>query len=126
MWGWIKKTVKLLSDERDESVEGWTYDDIKKGFSLDVEWDVFNDDGGGDYLIVRVLRRCGRRQGWWINVINRRRGTASGGKVRIVLGRERAIVRIVEPLLEKSEDWKNGRKSRWDGRRGGHSERAYS
>jgi len=61
-------------------MEGCTYDDIKKSFAFDVEWDVFDDDGGGDYLVVRVLRGCGGREGW-INVIYRRRGAASGGKV---------------------------------------------
>ena len=60
-----------------------TDDDIKERFTFDVEWDVFDDDGGGDDLVV------------WVDggvEMGKRGGAASGGKVRVVVGRERATV----------------------------------
>lgn len=85
-----------------------TDDDIKERFTFDVEWDVFDDDGGGDDLVVWVdggVEMCERG------------GAASGGKVRVVVWRERATVGgvAVEPLLRGSEQDSGGTEDTYGG-----------
>jgi hypothetical protein len=67
------------------------YNYIKKSFTFYIERYILNDDGGWNYFIVRLLWRnsAGRLRRPWID-IDKRGGTASGRKIRIVVGRKRS------------------------------------
>lgn len=78
-----------------------TYDDVQKSFTFDVKRDVFYDNSGGYNLVFGTLIERGDAGGGvdlWEG-----RGTSARRKIRIVRGRECAIVSIsstaIEPLL---------------------------
>ena len=68
-----------------------TYYYIEKSLTFYIERYILNDDGGWDYFIVWLLSSDGagwvRRADGGID-IHKRGGTASGRKIRVVVGRK--------------------------------------
>jgi hypothetical protein len=79
------------------------YNDVQKGLAFDIEGDVFDDNSRGYNLVFRAL--IGRGKIWGRVDVWERRRTSTGGKIRIIRRRERAIVRVsstaIEPLLRE-------------------------
>jgi len=91
----------LGKDEREgQERQQKTYDDFQKSLAFDIKRDVFDDNSRGYNLVFGTL--TGGRNTRGINVRKRWR-TSARGKIRIIRGRKRAIVRksraAIEPLL---------------------------
>lgn len=105
-----------------------THDDIKEGFTFDVERYVLDDNSSGYNLVIEALAGGGRDDGT-LTKDTHGRGTTRGGKVGIIVGRKRTIFgdgrRVIEPLLrtenetgEKEDGGGSGIDARWEGPHG--------
>jgi hypothetical protein len=104
-----------------EEMKGKTDDDIKEGFTFNIERDVLDYDSGGYNFVVRVRshrrgdhRSCGvgRRRIDICTEMSERRRAARRRKIGVVVGRERTVVLGgLEPLLVVGDGW-DGRTSK--------------
>jgi len=93
-----------------ECIRGWNgqgSDDVQKGLAFDIKGDVFDDNSSGYNLVFGTLIE--RRNAWGSTDLRERGRTTAGRKVRIVGGRQRAIVGVsgpaIKPLLPKGCIW---------------------
>jgi len=64
-----------------------THHDLEEGFSLDIEGDIFDDDGSRDDVVFLVLRGVARLRGRRRIQVPQGGRTASGRKIGIIMGR---------------------------------------